>query len=163
MHSIIARRTAHGSSSSRRGRLAIATVAGALALTGCVPMPWSQPTDVCGTLLPVASCSVAPVTDLVEVEYSQSQALPDFDSSTYTVTDDAELDRLEQLLVEHGVVSSTSVTGGCDGGRSTLLTWTSVTSTTATISVDTCTDDAFAADLDDLVSEWHEVGDVLAP
>lgn len=118
----------------------ILVVAAAAALSGCVTPP-SAPLEI----------------DRAEV--SQSQALPDFDTSTYVVTDAAELDRLAALLDEHGVRGDRGPSGeGCPGSLSTTVV-VEVAGTERTIVAGSCEPDAFETELAALVTEWRESGE----
>ena len=89
-----------------------AAVAAAIALAAAIVISLSQ-TSSPSTDQPIAS-----------ITFEQSKAVPDFDGSTYTVTDADRLDEFAQLLEKHGI-TITELAGlagnGCDGGTSTSV------------------------------------------
>ncbi|SDH78506.1 hypothetical protein [Agrococcus jejuensis] len=134
--------------------------AAALALGGCVVTPDVIEPDVpCGAVAvhPLPACTQMPMLAAESATYAQTQALPDFDSATYLVTDDAALAELDALLSSR-VRGDVTILGDCDGGRTTELVVESATLGTVTVLVDTCTGDPLADDVDDPVSGWHDAG-----
>lgn len=141
----------------RLARTALTALA-AVPLVGCMPLPSAivppTPDTPCTSL---AACSVVPSIDITSATLTQSQAVEDFDAGTYVMTDTAALERLSDILAAYNIVSDATEVGDCDGGRTTVLTWTSVGSS-GTITVDTCSDSDLAADIDELAADWHESG-----
>lgn len=133
----------------------------ALALGGCVVTPDVVEPDVpCGavSVAPLAQCSQAPPVDIVQVVVSQSQALPDFDSTRYLQTDPAALDDLEAILGDRIPPGGITETSDCAGQRTTVLEVQSTNAGDFTVTVDTCAEAPIADEIDDLASAWLATG-----
>lgn len=109
----------------------------------------------------LSACSGSPaeVREITSVSYSQSQALPDFDGSTHTTTDPADIADLTSVLKEYDVTGSYSSarnTDGCTGALSTTVTYTTVDDSEVTLDVEgNCKETTFDNALGDLVSTWR--------
>ncbi|GAA2171546.1 hypothetical protein GCM10009846_05720 [Agrococcus versicolor] len=145
----------------RRTAAAVLAVAvAALGLSGCIALPEDpEPSMPCGALTthPLPRCSQVEVLGSTSATFWQSQAVPGFDGGTYVVTDPAAMHDLDDVLGTR-VTGDAVVTGECDGGRTTELTVDTARLGTITVVVDTCTDEALASDVDDLVAQWHADG-----
>jgi hypothetical protein len=114
-------------------------------------------------ILLLAGCSTAParVSTISSVSYSQSQAVQNFDDTTYEQKDPAELVRLEQLLDEYDVtpgVTDNAPDESCDGGLSTTATLRYQDGTTSDLVVESCGGGAyekFNSAASDLFTAWH--------
>lgn len=99
------------------------------------------------------------IDEIDAVDFRQSQAIPDFDSSDYTQDDPAEIERFIDLLEQYGIDPANwrgQDTGGCTGNRVTGATVRYAGSDLATqFSVDSCSDDAFEQAADDLFTQWR--------
>lgn len=141
----------------RLAAIALAALA-TVALAGCLPSPIdvveTTPPAPCSSLM---MCTQAPVATIESATVSQSQALPDFDSRTFVMTDATQLARLSDILLSHGVYGDATELGPCAGGRTTVLTWTAQGQSN-TVTVDTCSDADLAAEIDALVADWHASG-----
>lgn len=109
------------------------------------------------TAHPLPACDGPPETVLLEsATYSQSQAIEGFDGSTYVVTEAEPLAELADVLAD--VDDDVTMVDGCAGGRTTTLDVERVDGVDFTVVVDTCDDDPFAQDVDDLVTRWRHDG-----
>ncbi|MCH1882260.1 hypothetical protein [Agrococcus sp. ARC_14] len=135
----------------------VAAVVG-LAATGCVLPPHLDDPDMpCAALHP--RCSVTPVADISRAEASQAQAIPDFDTATYVIEDAAELDRLEILLTDAGILGDYRSSGdACPGSITTDIAYVSA-GATHTLEIRTCEPTEFDEAVTDLASEWRTSGD----
>jgi hypothetical protein len=130
---------------SRRRLLSFAALAAgaALALAGCTP----------------AGPGPDRITALV---FSQSQAVPDFDTAEYVQNDPDEVARFIELLDEYDIDPATyrtPDTDGCAGGVTTnVMAGYSGTDLATQFSIDGCAadDDTFERDATALFSEWRE-------
>lgn len=158
------RRAKIGVTMHARTRL-LALLAAAPLLVGCVPgvlgTPGPTPSETCSS---GTSCTDAVTSGIINASFSQAQALPDFDSQTYVVTDGAALAELEQVLVDGGVgQESYDNTASAEQLPGSLSTWVTVdwqdgtTSSIAIVSTDDGSD--FETELVDLISAWRESGD----
>lgn len=132
--------TAARFSSRALGVALAALVVGALA--GCAP-PASGPG----------------IDDIDSVEFRQTQAIQDFDDATYVQDDPAEVRQLVDLLREYDVdpASWQGQDTGCAGNRITQVTLAYRDRDLATqFSVDSCSDDPFEQDADELFTRWRQ-------
>lgn len=141
-------------------RLSSATAVAAfvgLTATGCILPPDAGGTDMpCAALHP--RCSIEQVLEIERAEASQSQAIPDFDTTTYLIDDPAELDRLEAIITDAGVVGDYRSSGeSCPGSITTDVAY-STAEATHTITIGTCSPSAFDEAVTELVSEWRRSG-----
>lgn len=123
----------------KRKLMALASLAAVsvLALTGCTA-PAERP-------------------EVTSIEFSQFQAIPDYDTNTYTVTDAAQIDALERILDEHNWTAEWLQSGeSCHGSITTQLGITMDDGTLAQFEINNCDDsNEFVDELTDLVSSWH--------
>lgn len=147
-------------------RLALVLGAAAsLALTGCVVMPPDPGVDMpCGavTVTPLMECSQVPSVEIVAVVVSQSQAVPDFDSTRYLQTDPAALQELEDILGNQIPPGGIHETSDCTGQRTTVLEVDSTNVDDFTVTVDSCAEATIAGEIDALASAWL-ASDTLPP
>ncbi|GAB3384680.1 hypothetical protein GCM10027568_00760 [Humibacter soli] len=96
---------------------------------------------------------------LKAVEYSQSQAVPDFDDSTHRVTSVADLKVLQQVLRDDGWHPGATVSSkpGCVGGIATKLKLTLSDGSTSKLDTYLCgaDNDALTKDVTKTVSAWR--------
>ena len=112
------------------------------ALAGCAP-PASGPS----------------IDDIASVEFRQTQAIQHFDDATYVQDDPAEVQQLVDLLREYDIdpASWQGQDTGCVGNRITQVTLAYRDSDLGTqFSVDSCSDDPFEQDADELFSRWRQ-------
>lgn len=139
---------------ARRIAALLALVGAMPLLAGCVLLPDAlDPPAPCSAF---AACSQIQEVVVESATFSQSQAVPDFDSGTYLVTDPAALDDLEALVQR--IRTDTVLVEGCPGGRTTELVMTTTQYDDIAITVDTCSDDPLAGQIDELVAGWHASG-----
>lgn len=96
--------------------------------------------------------------ELTSVTFSQSKAVPDYDSDTYTVTDADQLAALEAVLDTYDWKPGTSYPrdNACVGGTTTEIALVFADNSTATIHTYRCgSSDGLVDELTDLVSSWH--------
>lgn len=99
------------------------------------------------------------IDGLTAVDFRQSQAIPDFDDGEYTQDDPEQLERLVELLREHGIDPATwrGADSGCAGNRVTTATLHDGDSGLDTqLRIDSCNDNAFEQAADELFTEWRE-------
>lgn len=99
-----------------------------------------------------------PVPRIESFTFTQSKAVPNYDSATYTVTDADRIAALETILTTYDWQPGWTHSGndGCVGGTSTAIDIAFVDDTTATIDTYQCqSDDPFVTELTDLVESWH--------
>ena len=95
---------------------------------------------------------------IVAVDFSQSQAVPDFDGGDYTQDDPDDMEEFIELLEEYDIDPATwrGQDSGCAGNRITQATLRYADSDLATqISVDSC-NDGFEAEADELFTDWRQ-------
>ncbi|QCR18606.1 hypothetical protein [Agrococcus sp. SGAir0287] len=143
-----------GTSRTRPAVSALLLVVGA-ALAGCVATPPSPPPCGAVSVAPLAACDQQPTIEIASAVVSQSQALPDFDTSRYLVEDPAQLDRLEAILNPMHPVEATQCP---PGSRTTVVEVEPVDADPFVLTTSTCTGDATSEALDALVLEWRESG-----
>jgi hypothetical protein len=132
-------------------RLAVGALVAAsiVLLAGCTPTPAPDPEPAPGP----------GIDEIVAVDFRQSQAIEDFDDSEYTQDDPAAIAEFQSLLVEHGIDPATweGQDSGCAGNRVTEVTVRYAGTDLATqFGVDSCGDDPFEQDADDLFTGWRE-------
>ncbi len=109
----------------------------------------------------LSACSGSPaeVPTITSVSYSQSQALPNFDSSSHTTTDPADIADLTRVLQEFDVTGSYSSdrnTDGCTGALSTMVVYTTADNSEVMLDVEgNCKATKFDAALGELVRSWR--------
>jgi hypothetical protein len=98
------------------------------------------------------------VAQITKLEYSQSKAVPDFDNSTHTVTDTADLSQLRSVLQRDGWYPGavTSSGDGCTGGLTTNLHLTFADHSSSQLTVYQCggSTDSLTTDVTELISSW---------
>jgi pimeloyl-ACP methyl ester carboxylesterase len=120
-------------------------------LAGCTPAPGPAPVPGPG------------IDEIVAVDFRQSQAIENFDDAEYTQDDPAAIEELQALLAEHGIDPATweGEDTGCAGNRVTQVTVRYAAAEgedalAAQFSVDSCSDDPFELDADELFTGWRE-------
>lgn len=111
-------------------------------------------------LLTGCTAASAPGLDEIEsVEFSQSQAVPDFDDGEYTQDDRGEIAEFVDLLRQYDVDPATYRATGetCPGGRETQVAVIyAERNLEARFRVDSCDVRPFAQAADQLFTEWRE-------
>ena len=103
------------------------------------------------------------------IEYSQYQPVPEYDSTTYTVTNGGKINRFEALVKKYKVDLSdfnSAQNDGCTGGLATTLTLYTAGNKMQKLQLYSCrgpkaTGD-FVADATKLVSTWHAAAQITS-
>jgi hypothetical protein len=127
--------------------LLVTSLAATLALTGCTPLPWT----------PEARQNSEWISALT---FSQSQAVPGFDTSEYFL-EGADVDGFIDLLTAHGIHAGTYVgpdTSGCTGGLSADVTMEFHGAGPRTVTIDACglADASFEVEANAFLTAWRE-------
>jgi hypothetical protein len=132
----------------KRARLAV--IAAVLLLAGCVAAPDDQGGEF-------------PNSDILSLTFSQSQALPDFDTTEHTQDHPQQVARFVDLLDQNGVVWSEGVDPSlladpCPGSITTQITahYTGTDVVVGPVEIGGCSDVSFVDEVTALFSEWRE-------
>jgi hypothetical protein len=97
------------------------------------------------------------------IEYSQYQAVPSFDNTTYTVTSGQRISKFEALVKKYSVDLAdfnSAQNDGCTGGLATNLTLYTAGNKMQKLNLYSCrgphAGGDFVADVTKLVSTWHK-------
>ena len=103
------------------------------------------------------------------IEYSQYQAVPDYDANMYTVTNGGRIARFEALVKKYSVDLAdfnSAENDGCTGGLATNLTLYTAGNRMQKLNLYSCRGPEargdFVADATALVSAWHKADAVHA-
>ena len=134
----------------RKALLVVAVVIAAVIVIGVVVTQLLRP----ALTGPIASLS-----------FHQSQSLPNYDGSTYEITDDARLSEFESLTDEHAVipelVSVSTIFNDCTGGTQTTAEITYESGRVASLQMYRCGENdgiysGFVDESTSLLSSWKD-------
>ena len=107
----------------------------------------------------VTGCQSEPAepTVITEATYWRYQAVEDFDTGEYTVTDPDQLAELAAILDSHGVSGDVQSGEMCPGGITTNIEY-STADGQAMLQVEGCERDEIGSEIAGLVTRWANAG-----